>query len=109
MKYQQSFKTYTKKRLSEAKDDTLEGQILSICDKLDLLYEAYGEIELGNPSLVYMQMFKESLATIKTYDNLACVKYFIQKILPDLFKGDFAGKDKMERIAFSILLMGDEQ
>lgn len=78
MKYQQSFKTYTK-RLSEAKDDTLEGQILSICDKLDLLYEAYGEIELGNPSLVYMQMFKESLATIKTYDNLACVKYFIQK------------------------------
>ncbi|MCT7796240.1 MAG: hydrolase, partial [Lactobacillus iners] len=54
-------------------------------------------------------MFKESLATIKTYDNLACVKYFIQKILPDLFKGDFAGKDKMERIAFSILLMGDEQ
>ncbi|MCT7716786.1 MAG: hydrolase, partial [Lactobacillus iners] len=22
---------------------------------------------------------------------------------------DFAGKDKMERIAFSILLMGDEQ
>ncbi len=103
------FQDIYKKRLSEAKDDTLEGQILSICDKLDLLYEAYGEIELGNPSLVYMQMFKESLATIKTYDNLACVKYFIQKILPDLFKGDFAGKDKMERIAFSILLMGDEQ
>ncbi|MCT7850891.1 MAG: HD domain-containing protein, partial [Lactobacillus iners] len=103
------FQDIYKKRLSEAKDDTLEGQILSICDKLDLLYEAYGEIELGNPSFVYMQMFKESLATIKTYDNLACVKYFIQKILPDLFKGDFAGKDKMERIAFSILLMGDEQ
>ncbi|MCT7716787.1 MAG: HD domain-containing protein, partial [Lactobacillus iners] len=81
------FQDIYKKRLSEAKDDTLEGQILSICDKLDLLYEAYGEIELGNPSLVYMQMFKESLATIKTYDNLACVKYFIQKILPDLFKG----------------------
>ena len=39
-------KIYTK-RLSEGKDDTLEGKILSICDKLDLLYEAYGEIELS--------------------------------------------------------------
>ena len=100
-------KIYTK-RLSEGKDDTLEGKILSICDKLDLLYEAYGEIELGNPNPVFMQMFKESLAPIKTFDDLTCVQYFIKKILPDLFKGDFAGKDKMQRIAFSILLMGEE-
>lgn len=99
---------YTK-RLSEAKDDTLEGKILSICDKLDLLYEAYGEIELGNPNPVYMQMFKESLETIKKFDDLVCVQYFIKHILPDLFKGDFAGKDKMQRIAFSILLLGDDQ
>ena len=100
-------KIYTK-RLSEGKDDTLEGKILSICDKLDLLYEAYGEIELGNPNPVFMQMFKESLETIKKFDDLTCVQYFIKKILPDLFKGDFAGKDKMQRIAFSILLMGEE-
>lgn len=101
------FQAIYTKRLSEAKDDTLEGKILSICDKLDLLYEAYGEIELGNPNPVFMQMFKESLETIKKYDDMVCVQYFIKHILPDLFKGDFAGKDKMQRIAFSILLMGD--
>ena len=72
-------KIYTK-RLSEGKDDTLEGKILSICDKLDLLYEAYGEIELGNPNPVFMQMFKESLETIKKFDDLTCVQYFIKKI-----------------------------
>lgn len=66
------------------------------------------KIELGNPNPVYMQMFKESLETIKKFDDLVCVQYFIKKILPDLFKGDFAGKDKMQRIAFSILLLGDD-
>ena len=105
----EEFQEIYTKRLSEGKDDTLEGKILSICDKLDLLYEAYGEIELGNPNPVYMQMFKESLETIKKFDDLVCVQYFIKKILPDLFKGDFAGKDKMQRIAFSILLLGDDQ
>ncbi len=104
----EEFQEIYTKRLSEGKDDTLEGKILSICDKLDLLYEAYGEIELGNPNPVYMQMFKESLETIKKFDDLVCVQYFIKKILPDLFKGDFAGKDKMQRIAFSILLLGDD-
>ena len=98
------FQEIYRKRLSEAKDDTLEGKILSVCDKLDLMYEAYGEIELGNPNPVYMQMFKESLETIKEFDDLACVKYFIKKILPDLFKGDFAGAVKMQKIAFSILV-----
>ena len=104
----EEFQEIYTKRLSEGKDDTLEGKILSICDKLDLLYEAYGEIELGNPNPVYMQMFKESLETIKKFDDLVCVQYFIKKILPDLLKGDFAGKDKMQRIAFSILLLGDD-
>ena len=103
----EEFQEIYRKRLSEAKDNTLEGKILSVCDKLDLLYEAYGEIELGNPNPVYMQMFRESLETIKDFDDLVCVQYFIKKILPDLFEGDFAAKDKMQRIAFSILLMGD--
>lgn len=98
------FQKIYRKRLSEGKDDTLEGKILSVVDKLDLLYEAYGEIELGNPNPVFMQMFRESLETIKKFDELASVKYFIKKILPDLFKGDFAGKDKMQKIAFSILV-----
>ncbi|WP_448704550.1 YfbR-like 5'-deoxynucleotidase, partial [Acetobacter senegalensis] len=39
---------YTR-RLSEGKDDTLEGQILAVADKIDLLYESFGEIQKGNP------------------------------------------------------------
>jgi putative hydrolase of HD superfamily len=53
-------------------------------------------------------LIQVSFKTIKKFDDLTCVQYFIKKILPDLFKGDFAGKDKMQRIAFSILLMGEE-
>lgn len=101
------FQEIYRNRLSEGKDDTLEGRILSITDKLDLLYEAYGEIELGNPNPVFMQMFKESLETIKKFDDMPSVQYFIKKILPDLFKGDFSGKDKMQKIAFNILVEGN--
>ncbi|NUL20681.1 HD domain-containing protein, partial [Agrobacterium tumefaciens] len=31
-----------KQRLQEGKDDSLEGQILSVADKIDLLYETFG-------------------------------------------------------------------
>ena len=34
--------------------------------------------------------------------------YFIKEILPDLFAGEFAGKAKMLRTAFSILPMSDQ-
>lgn len=98
------FQDIYRKRLSEGKDDTLEGKILSVCDKLDLLYEAYGEISLGNPNPVYTQMFKESLETIKEFNELASVQYFIKRILPDLFKGNFAGRDKIQKIALKILV-----
>ncbi len=35
--------------LKEGKDSTLEGKILAISDKVDLLYESFGEIQKGNP------------------------------------------------------------
>ncbi|SQA00253.1 hydrolase [Staphylococcus aureus] len=38
-----------KQRLQEGKDDSLEGQILSVADKIDLLYETFGEIQKRNP------------------------------------------------------------
>ena len=34
-----------RERLQEGKDDSLEGQILSVADKIDLLYETFGEIQ----------------------------------------------------------------
>lgn len=98
------FQERYQRRLSEGKDETLEGKILSVADKLDLIYESYGEIQKGNPNHVFMDMFQESLATIKSFDELASVNYFITRILPDLFKEDFGNRDKLQKIAWDILI-----
>ncbi|APT18448.1 hydrolase of the HAD superfamily protein [Amylolactobacillus amylotrophicus DSM 20534] len=100
------FQDRYKRRFSEGKDDTLEGKILSVADKLDLIYESYGEIQKGNPSEVFLDMFQESLKTIKKFNELASVKYFIKKILPDLFKGEFSNRDKLQKVAWDILIEG---
>lgn len=34
-----------RQRLQEGKDDSLEGQILAVADKIELLYETFGEIQ----------------------------------------------------------------
>lgn len=45
----------------EGKDDTLEGKILSVSDKVDLLYESFGEIQKGNPEPLFLEIYEESL------------------------------------------------
>lgn len=85
---------YTR-RLSEGKDDTLEGQILSISDKVDLLYESFGEIEKGNPQSVFLDIFRESLSTILLFQSRPSVQYFLKEILPDLLSEDFADREKL--------------
>ena len=44
-----------RKRLQEGKDDSLEGQILSVADKIDLLYETFGEIQKRNPEDLFLK------------------------------------------------------
>ncbi|MCT3526945.1 HD domain-containing protein [Latilactobacillus curvatus] len=86
------------RRLSEGKDETLEGQLLAVADKIDLLYESFGEIEKGNPENAFLEIFAESLKTIMQYQNLACARYFIQEILPDLLSEDFADRGKLTQL-----------
>lgn len=57
------FQDRYRRRLSEGKDETLEGQILSVADKIDLLYEGFGEIEKGNPEQVFLDIYSESLSS----------------------------------------------
>lgn len=85
---------YTR-RLSEGKDDTLEGQILSIADKVDLLYESFGEIEKGNPQSVFLDIFRESLTTILLFQKRPSVQYFLKEILPDLLSEEFADRERL--------------
>lgn len=93
---------YTR-RLGEGKDDTLEGQILSVSDKVDLLYESFGEIQKGNPESVYTEIYRESLSTILQFKQMACVQYFLDKVLPELLSADFSDRQKLAALTNSLL------
>jgi putative hydrolase of HD superfamily len=91
------------KRLKEGKDETLEGQILSVADKIDLLYESFGEIQKGNPENIFAEIYEESLKTILRFSHLSSVQYFLTEILPDLLSGDFTNQTQLQNISQRIL------
>lgn len=97
--YQQIYK----ERLREGKDSTLEGQILSVADKIDLLYESFGEIQKRNPEPLFFEIYEESLATIKRFDHLVCVQDFLENILTEMLSERFIPKDELFEITNSIL------
>lgn len=92
-----------KNRLKEGKDSTLEGQILSVADKIDLLYESFGEIQKRNPEPLFFEIYEESLATIKRFEHLICVQDFLENILTEMLSERFIPKDELFEITNSIL------
>ncbi|MGO2083101.1 YfbR-like 5'-deoxynucleotidase [Vagococcus sp.] len=88
------FQEIYERRLCEGKDETLEGQILAVADKVDLLYESFEEIVKNNPEPVYKEMFFEAVKTISSFEHLASVRYFFETIYPELVNRDFYGKNK---------------
>ncbi|WP_407370714.1 HD domain-containing protein [Carnobacterium sp.] len=90
-------------RLKEGKDETLEGQILSVSDKIDLLYESFGEIQKGNPERVFTEIYEESLKTILEFRHLTSTHYFLKEILPDLLSGNFTNQDQLQKITQRIV------
>ena len=97
------FQAIYSKRLKEGKDETLEGQILSVADKIDLLYESFGEIQKGNPENIFAEIYEESLKTILRFSHLSSVQYFLTEILPDLLSGDFTNQAQLQNISQRIL------
>ncbi|WP_027108872.1 HD domain-containing protein [Lacticigenium naphthae] len=93
---------YTK-RLKEGKDETLEGKILSVADKIDLLYESFGEIQKGNPEKLFTEIFQESLTTILLFKSMNSVQYFLKSVLPDLLSGDFTNQEELHTLSKQIL------
>lgn len=87
----EEFQDIYRLRLSEGKDDTVEGELLAIADKVDLLYESFEEINKNNPEIVYKEMFLEAVQTIKSFDHRPSVQYFFEKIFPDLLNDQFYG------------------
>ncbi|ONF99697.1 hydrolase [Lacticaseibacillus rhamnosus] len=92
------FQDRYRRRLSEGKDETLEGQILSVADKIDLLYEGFGEIEKGNPEQVFLDIYSESLSTILQFKNRPSVRYFLDEVLPDMLDEKFASWDQPAKL-----------
>lgn len=90
-------------RMKEGKDESLEGQILAVADKIDLLYESFGEIQKGNPEPVFDEIYEESLSTIVQYNHLNCVQYLIKEILPDLLSGDYMNQAQIQVISQRIV------
>lgn len=99
----EAFQAAYERRLGEGKDDSLEGQLLAVADKVDLLYEAFGELEKANPEPVFVAIFQSSLEALAAYQNLASVQYFAREILPELFRTDFLKRDELQSLATSLL------
>lgn len=97
------FQEIYRRRLFEGKDDSLEGEILAVADKVDLLYESFEEIVKNNPETVYKEMFVESVQTIKGYAHRPSVNYFFKEIFPELLKVDFYGKSGFLEIIDQVL------
>ena len=97
------FQSVYMRRLGEGKDDSIEGRILSISDKVDLMYEAYGELEKFNPEPVFVNIFQSSLEALAEFQDMASVKYIATDILPDIFEEDFISKNQLYDLAKSLL------
>ncbi|MCY1457480.1 HD containing hydrolase-like enzyme [compost metagenome] len=79
----EEFKPIFRRQLREGKDDSVEGLILEVADKLDQIYEAFIELQRGNTEKEFIVMYRNALIKVKGI-KLHCVDYFLQSILPDL-------------------------
>jgi putative hydrolase of HD superfamily len=82
--FPEEFRSVYQKRFSEGKDETLEGKILAVADKIDLLYESFGEIQKGNPDPLFLEIYQEALSTILQFRDMHSVQYFLRNILPEM-------------------------
>ncbi|UDI78844.1 HD domain-containing protein [Staphylococcus taiwanensis] len=92
-----------RKRLQEGKDDSLEGQILSVADKIDLLYETFGEIQKRNPEALFFEIYEHSLETIMQFDHLHSVQDFIDNVIPEMLTENFIPRAELRETTMAIL------
>lgn len=71
----EDFKAIFRKQLREGKDDSVEGLILEVADKMDQVYEAFAELQRGNTEKEFIVMYRNALVKIKNI-QLHCVEYF---------------------------------
>lgn len=89
--------------LKEGKDQTIEGKILAVADKVDLLYESFGEIQKGNPENVFIEIYTEALATIYQFREMASAQYFLEEILPDMLAEKGIEKTELPQLTNTVM------
>ena len=97
------YKDIYRERLQEGKDDSLEGQILSVADKIDLLYETFGEIQKRNPEDLFFEIYEHSLETIMQFDHLSSVQDFIENVIPEMLTENFIPRAELRETTLAIL------
>ncbi|PIC97545.1 hydrolase [Sporosarcina sp. P26b] len=97
------FQSIYLERFKEGKDDSLEGRILSVADKVDLLYESFGEIQKNNPEPLFLEIYEEALTTILQFQDMHCVEYFLENILTDMLSEQFTEHDELKGITLRIM------
>lgn len=101
--FPEEYKEIYRNRFKEGKDSSLEGQILSVADKIDLLYESYGEIQKGNPEPLFFEIYEEALGTIKRFDHLISVQDFLENILVEMTEEHTIPESELKNITTEIL------
>lgn len=100
----EEFKEIFYNQLREGKDDSLEGLILEVADKMDQVYEAFTELQRGNTEKEFIVMYRNALVKIKNI-NLKCVDYFLEEILPDMVNEESISSIDIKRITQEALAL----
>lgn len=80
----QEFKAIFKHRMEEGKDQSIEGILLDLSDKLDQFYEAFAELKHGNTDIEFIKMYQIALKHILNIPLPHSVNYFKDTILQDV-------------------------
>ncbi|MCR1796215.1 HD domain-containing protein [Staphylococcus warneri] len=99
----EQYRDIYRQRLQEGKDDSLEGQVLAVADKIDLLYETFGEIQKRNPEPLFFEIYEMSLETIMQFDHLASVQDFIDNVIPEMLTENFIPRTELRETTMTIL------
>ncbi|MDO3410375.1 HD domain-containing protein [Saccharibacillus sp. CPCC 101409] len=100
----EEFKPIFLNQLREGKDDSVEGLILEVADKMDQVYEAFAELQKGNTEKEFVVMYRNALVKIKRI-KLACVDYFLDHILPDMVSEESLSPVDIKRITEEALAL----
>ncbi len=100
----EDFKPTFRRQLREGKDDSIEGLILEVADKMDQVYEAFAELQKGNTEKEFVVMYRKALVKIKRI-KLACVDYFLDHILPEMVNEETLSPVDIKRITEEALAL----